>query len=286
MASCSKIEWTDCTWNPVTGCTKISSGCKYCYAERMAKRLKAMGNASYFNGFDLTIHERLLELPLRWKKPRSVFVNSMSDIFHEQLPFDFICKVFDVMKQASRHRFQVLTKRSQRLFEFSEKLPWPDNVWMGVTVESIGYTYRIDHLRQTGARLKFLSIEPLLGPMPSLDLSAIDWVIAGGESGPGARPMSPAWLIDIRDQCIEAGVPFFFKQWGGTNKKKTGRLLDGRTWNQLPDVTERLQRRAGAVSSYSTIARNHLSRHTLSISMAFVEYWEISLLAGDLPCEF
>lgn len=237
MASHSKIEWTDCTWNPVTGCTKISSGCKNCYAERMAKRLKAMDNPSYFNGFNLTIHERLLDLPLRWKKPRSVFVNSMSDMFHEELPFDFIRRVFDVMERASQHRFQILTKRSQRLLEFSKKLSWPDNVWMGVTVESARYTHRIEHLRQSGARLKFLSIEPLLGPIPYLDFSNIDWVIAGGESGPGARPMSSAWLIDIRDQCLKAGVPFFFKQWGGTNKKKAGRLLGGRTWDQLPDVT-------------------------------------------------
>jgi protein gp37 len=237
MATCSKIEWTDCTWNPVTGCTKISSGCMNCYAERMAGRLKAMGNPSYVNGFDLTIHERLLDLPLRWKSPKAVFVNSMSDLFHEGLPLDFIPRVFDVMAQASQHRFQILTKRSQRLLEFSDMLRWPANVWMGVTVESARYTHRIDHLRQTGARLKFLSIEPLLGPIPDLDLSAIDWVIAGGESGPGARPMSRAWLIEIRDQCIDAGVPFFFKQWGGLNKKKAGRLLDSRTWDQLPELT-------------------------------------------------
>jgi protein gp37 len=230
----SKIEWTESTWNPLTGCTKISPGCKHCYAERIALRLQAMGQSNYRNGFKLTIHEHVLEVPLKWKTPQMVFVNSMSDLFHEEVPIEFIKKVFDVMAKASWHTFQVLTKRSGRLLELDAQLTWPENVWMGVSVENKEYTSRIDHLRQTHAKIKFLSLEPLLGPLSNLNLSGIHWVIAGGESGPRARPMERAWVIEIRDQCQKAKVPFFFKQWGGVNKKKTGRVLDGRTWDELP----------------------------------------------------
>lgn len=235
--SSSKIEWTDSTWNPLTGCNKVSPGCKYCYAERMAARLKAMGNPNYRNGFQLTLHEHALNLPLTWKTPQFIFVNSMSDLFHEDVPLEFILRVFDVMRQASWHAFQVLTKRSHRLAELSPQIQWPDNVWMGVSVENANYTFRIDHLRQTQAKIKFLSLEPLLGPIPNLNLSGINWVIVGGESGPSARPMDEEWVIDIKDQCLEHEVPFFFKQWGGKNKKKTGRLLEGRTWDAVPSAT-------------------------------------------------
>lgn len=236
MAQNSKIEWTQCTWNPVTGCTKISTGCKNCYAERMALRLKAMGQPNYRNGFRVTKHPHVLQLPLRWKRPRTVFVNSMSDLFHKAIDFDFISSVFDVMHHAHQHQFQVLTKRSARLLQLGYKLNWPENVWMGVTVETEDLTFRIDDLRQTPAAVKFLSLEPLLGPIPDLDLTGIDWVIVGGESGPGARPLQREWVTDIRDQCLDAQVPFFFKQWGGVNKKKTGRILEGRTWGQVPKL--------------------------------------------------
>jgi len=234
MAANSAIEWTESTWNPLTGCTKISPGCKHCYAERMALRLKAMGQPNYLNGFDLTLHENALELPLKWKKPQTIFVNSMSDLFHKDVPVDFILKTFDVMRRADWHNFQVLTKRSERLLELSPMLPWRPHIWMGVSVETIGYTTRIEHLRQTGAMVKFLSLEPLLGPLPGLNLEGIDWVIVGGESGPGARRMDAAWVLEIRDQCQRANVPFFFKQWGGTRKKKAGRELEGRTWDEMP----------------------------------------------------
>jgi protein gp37 len=234
MAAGSTIEWTEATWNPLTGCTKISPGCRRCYAERMSLRLRAMGQPNYANGFALALHENTLAVPLRWKKPRRVFVNSMSDLFQDGVPLDFIRSVFKVMKTAHQHQFQILTKRSDRLAELSAKLHWAPNIWMGVIVENRKYTSRIDHLRQTGARVKFLSLEPLLGPLAKLDLAGIDWVIVGGESGPGARPMAPGWVKDIRDQCIESGVAFFFKQWGGTKKKRTGRVLDGRTWNEYP----------------------------------------------------
>jgi protein gp37 len=234
MAHKTSIEWTESTWNPLTGCTKISPGCKHCYAERMALRLEAMGQANYVNGFQLTLHEEALELPLRWKKPQTIFVNSMSDMFHAKVPSEFILQAFDVMRRAHWHRFQVLTKRADRLANLSMELPWADNIWMGVSVESEEYAYRIDHLRETGASIKFLSLEPLLGPLDNLELDGIDWVIAGGESGPGARLMDPEWVISIRNQCVEAEVPFFFKQWGGVWKKKFGRTLEGRTWDQMP----------------------------------------------------
>lgn len=238
MARNSKIEWTGSTWNPVTGCTKISAGCKNCYAERMALRLQAAGVTNYRNGFRLTLHEHTLKIPLSWRQPKMIFVNSMSDLFHKDVPLEFISRIFGVMCQAPNHRFQVLTKRSKRLLELSPSLPWPQNVWMGVTVENAGYTFRIDHLKQTNAAIKFISFEPLLGPISHLDLEGIDWVIVGGESGPGARPMNPKWVIDIRDQCLAAHVPFFFKQWGGVNKKKTGRKLQGRTYNQMPQSSK------------------------------------------------
>jgi protein gp37 len=234
MGAKSTIEWTESTWNPVTGCTKISPGCDHCYAERLALRLQAMGQPNYADGFRLTVQEHMLELPLRWKLPQVIFVNSMSDLFHKDVPAEYIERVFDVMRRASQHRFQVLTKRSQRLARLSSKLSWQPNIWMGVSVESQEYTFRIDHLRETEARIKFLSLEPLLGPLTKLNLEGIDWVIVGGESGPGARVMRREWVLDIRDQCKDAGVPFFFKQWGGTNKKKAGRILDNRTWDEMP----------------------------------------------------
>lgn len=236
MATHSGIEWTESTWNPLTGCDKISPGCKHCYAERMALRLQAMGQANYAHGFQLTLHPHTLERPLEWKKPQIIFVNSMSDLFHQEVPFDFIQQIFEVMRRASWHQFQILTKRSERLSELNAQIEWPHNVWMGVSVESSQYTFRIDHLRQTGAHVKFLSLEPLLGPLPNLNLDDIDWVIVGGESGPGARPIAEAWVVEIRDQCLASEVPFFFKQWGGTRKKKTGRTLQGHTWNQMPAV--------------------------------------------------
>ncbi|MFN2453317.1 MAG: DUF5131 family protein [Pyrinomonadaceae bacterium] len=234
MGAKSSIEWTESTWNPVTGCTKISPGCKHCYAERLALRLQAMGQRNYVNGFALTVQEHALELPLRWKKPQVIFVNSMSDLFHKKVPTDFILRVFDVMRRAHWHRFQILTKRSDRLLALSPQLPWQPNIWMGVSVENQDYAFRIDHLRQTRAHTKFLSLEPLLGPLPNLNLTDIDWAIVGGESGPGSRVMSQSWVTDIRDQCVSANVAFFFKQWGGTNKKRAGRSLEGRTWDQMP----------------------------------------------------
>jgi len=239
----SAIEWTESTWNPITGCTKISPGCKHCYAERMAARLKAMGQPNYVNGFRLTLHEHVLEAPLHWKRPQTIFVNSMSDLFHREVPFAFISSIFDVMANAPHHRFQVLTKRSKRLLELSSKLPWPSNVWMGVSVESSDYVFRIDHLRETGACVKFISFEPLLGPISDLDFEGIDWAIVGGESGPKARHMEPEWVREIRKHCLSAKVPFFFKQWGGVNKKRAGRVLDGRTWDQMPTVGVRAGRR-------------------------------------------
>ena len=234
MSNKSSIEWTESTWNPVTGCTKVSPGCQHCYAERMAKRLKAMGQPNYVNGFTLTLHEHTLEVPLRWKKPQMIFVNSMSDLFHKDVPAWFIQETFDVMRRAHWHEFQVLTKRSERLLELSLSITWPDNVWMGVSVESQDYVFRINDLRKTQARIKFVSFEPLLGPLPGLNLRGIDWAIVGGESGPGARPMQKDWVLGIQTQCQRECVPFFFKQWGGINKKKSGRLLDGRTWDDLP----------------------------------------------------
>ena len=234
MAVGSKIEWTDATWNPVTGCNKVSPGCKLCYAERLAKRLRATGMVKYRNGFAVTLHPDALETPSQWRKPRTIFVNSMSDLFHYQVPDEFVREVFGVMERAHWHRYQVLTKRPERAVALSAELSWPQQIWLGVSVESNQYLHRIDRLRECGAATKFLSLEPLLGPLPDLNLDGIDWVIVGGESGPGARPMEAEWARDIRDQCIEAGVPFYFKQWGGVFKKRHGRELDGRTWDEMP----------------------------------------------------
>lgn len=234
MAHGSEIEWTESTWNPVTGCSKISPGCKNCYAERMALRLQAMGQPNYRNGFEVTLQPHMLELPLRWRKPQRIFVNSMSDLFHERVPLSYIQQVFAVMRAAHWHRFQLLTKRAERLQEIESQIAWPSNVWMGVSVESRAYAGRIDALRAAGAAVKFLSLEPLLEAIPHLDLSGIHWMIAGGESGPHARPVRPEWITNLRDQCRRAGVAFFFKQWGGRNKKKTGRMLEGRTWDEMP----------------------------------------------------
>lgn len=244
MAQSSAIEWTDATWNPVTGCTKISQGCKYCYAQRMAKRLHAMGNKRYQNNFAVTLHEDLIRLPLAWRSPRRIFVNSMSDLFHAKVSDSFIRRVFETMERAHWHTFQILTKRSDRLSSLARRLPWPDNVWMGVSVESTEVTYRVAHLATVPAAVRFLSVEPLIGPIPRLRLSGVDWVIVGGESGPKARPCNPEWVREIRDRCQAAGVPFFFKQWGGKRKTTTGRVLDDRTWDELPIPRQRRRKAA------------------------------------------
>ena len=241
MAGLSAIEWTESTWNPVTGCTKISRGCQHCYAERMARRLKAMGQRRYRRGFNLTLHPDVVQAPLSWREPQMIFVNSMSDLFHRDVPADFIQGVFEVMRQASRHTFQILTKRAARLASLAERLPWPDNVWVGVTVEASDYVQRIDFLQQAPAAVRFLSLEPLLGPIGSLPLDGIDWVIVGGESGPRSRPMRAEWALAIRDQCLAANVPFFFKQWGGVQRTRAGRQLDGRTWDQYPQARQAAQ---------------------------------------------
>jgi protein gp37 len=230
----AKRVWA--SWNPATGCTKVSPGCAHCYAERMALRLKEMGQGKYRNGFAPTTHPDLLSLPLSWKRPRMIFVNSMGDLFHDAIPLSYIKEVFAVMEEAPRHVFQLLTKRSERLAEVTPLLPWPDNVWMGVTVENADYTSRIGDLVKTPARVRFLSVEPLLGPIDKLPLSGIHWVVVGGESGPHARPMRKEWVIAVRDQCREAGVAFFFKQWGGTNRKKSGRMLDGKIYDEMPEI--------------------------------------------------
>ncbi len=234
MGDHSGIEWTDATWNPVTGCTKVSPGCKHCYAERLAHRLQAMGNPRYVNDFAVTLHPDQLTLPLRWRQPRRIFVNSMSDLFHEEVPEDYIRRAFDVMVRASWHVFQVLTKRSERLAALAPRLPWASNIWQGVSVENAEYTWRVEHLTTVPAAVRFLSVEPLLGPIPGLQLDGIHWVIVGGESGGGRRAMAAEWASEIRDQCLAAGVPFFFKQWGGRTPKAGGRELDGRTWDEMP----------------------------------------------------
>jgi len=234
MATNSHIEWTDATWNPVTGCTKISPGCKHCYAERLSMRLKAMGQPNYRNGFKLTVQPQMLDLPLRWKTPKRIFVNSMSDLFHKDVPTDYIKRVFDAMNKAHWHQYQVLTKRSERLLELDSILRWQPQIWMGVSVETERYKYRIDDLRKTDAQVKFVSLEPLLASLGKLNLKGIDWAIVGGESGPGARTIESQWVTEIRDQCVRADVAFFFKQWGGVQKKKTGRTLEGRTWDEMP----------------------------------------------------
>ena len=234
MSDGSHIEWTDATWNPVTGCTKVSQGCKHCYAERFAERFRGVNGHPFEQGFDFRLWPDRLNLPLAWSAPRRIFVNSMSDLFHELVPLDFVQKVFQTMRRARWHTFQVLTKRADRLLNLSPSLEWPTNVWMGVSVERSDYAWRIDRLRRTGAAVKFLSLEPLIGPLDSLDLSGIDWVIVGGESGPGARPMERKWVVSIRRQCRAQRVPFFFKQWGGVLKQRAGRVLDGRTYDEFP----------------------------------------------------
>lgn len=243
MADKSAIEWTEATWNPTTGCDRISSGCDNCYAMTLAKRLKAMGSAKYQTdgdprtsgpGFGVALHPDALDIPRRWRDPRTVFVNSMSDLFHARVPFSYVQQVFDVMRETPRHTFQVLTKRAARLAKVAHDLDWPPNVWMGVSVEDDSQRSRIDFLRQVPAAVRFISAEPLLGPLPQLDLAGMDWLIAGGESGQGCRPMEGAWVADLRDQCDRAGTAFFFKQWGGRTPKAGGRLLDGRTWDEMP----------------------------------------------------
>lgn len=232
----SSIEWTEMTWNPTTGCTKISAGCKYCYAEVMAKRLQAMGVDKYKNGFEVGIHEDALSIPFSWKGSKLVFVNSMSDLFHPEIPTEFIKRVFQVMNENPQHTFQVLTKRAERLYEIHQDLEWTKNIWMGVSIEDHRVIDRIDFLRETGAKIKFLSCEPLIGPLMNMNLENINWVIVGGESGRKARPIKEWWVWDIRQQCQEAGVAFFFKQWGGINKKKSGRDLGGRVYDEMPII--------------------------------------------------
>lgn len=243
MADRSTIEWTEATWNPVTGCDRVSAGCEHCYAMTLAKRLKAMGSAKYQNdgdprtsgpGFDVTIHPQALDEPYRWRNPRTVFVNSMSDLFHARVPIDFIRDVFDVCRDTPHHTYQVLTKRSLRLRRVADKLDWPQNLWMGVSVENAAALPRVDHLRAVPAAVRFLSCEPLLGPLAGLDLDGIHWVIAGGESGPNYRPVNVNWVRGIRDNCQKADVAFFFKQWGGRTPKTFGRELDGRRWDEMP----------------------------------------------------
>jgi protein gp37 len=274
MASNSHIEWTDATWNPVTGCTKISPGCKHCYAERLAKRLKAMGQQNYRNGFELTLQPQMLELPVHWKSPRRIFVNSMSDLFHDEVPESYIMQVFDVMVRAPWHQYQVLTKRSERVLALSKKLPWAPQIWMGVSVENEKYTYRIQDLRATAAHLKFLSLEPLLGPLRKLNLKGIDWAIVGGESGPGARPVDPAWVADLRDQCMKANVPFFFKQWGGVQKKKTGRILEGRTWTRCllaPSWWRYKENKWRNKALYCEYGREAVTGHLIATKREFIQ---------------
>lgn len=247
MGSRSQIEWTETTWNPTTGCDKVSSGCDNCYALTLAKRLKAMGSAKYQTdgdprtsgpGFGVAIHPISLGEPFQWREPRLVFVNSMSDLFHARVPFDFIQRVFDVMAATPRHTYQILTKRTRRLRRIADRLPWPNNVWLGTSVENEEVLWRVDELRRVPAHVRFLSCEPLLGPLPDLDLDGIHWLIVGGESGPGSRPIDEAWVTHIRDHCVQRCVPFFFKQWGGRTPKAGGRVLQGRTWDELPHSRE------------------------------------------------
>lgn len=234
MSQKTKIEWTEYSWNPVTGCSKISDGCKNCYAEKMANRLKSMGNRRYRNGFEITFQEDLLEIPFKWKKPRMVFVNSMSDLFHESIPLDYIQKVFTTMNMCPQHTFQILTKRSKQILEYSSKLNWTHNIWMGVSIENNKVFDRLYDLIKTNAKTKFISFEPLLEKIYMDTLSGVDWVIVGGESGPKSRKMKEEWATQIRDKCIEENIPYFFKQWGGMYKKKNGRLLEGIEWSDMP----------------------------------------------------
>jgi protein gp37 len=234
MAGTSSIEWTEATWNPVTGCSKVSQGCKHCYAARMAKRLQAMGNSRYANGFNVTLHRDLIEAPYSWRKPRKVFVNSMSDLFHEDVPFEFIEKVFTTMADTPQHTYQILTKRTERLSILAESLNWSENIWIGTSVENEAVLNRITNLRKVPAKIRFLSCEPLIGPLDKINLDGIHWVIVGGESGPGARPMEADWVRSIRDQCKAQEVAFFFKQWGGVQKHRYGRVLDNEVYDEYP----------------------------------------------------
>jgi protein gp37 len=243
MGDKSAIEWTEATWNPVTGCTKVSPGCKNCYAERLSMRLQSMGNPRYARGFELTLQPDQVELPLKWRRPRRIFVNSMSDLFHEAVPDEFIRSVFDVMNRAHWHHFQVLTKRAKRLAELASGLQWGQNIWQGVSVESAGYLWRVQHLRRVPAKVRFLSVEPLLGAIPELSLEGIDWVIVGGESGPRHRTIREEWVTDIRDQCRQQRVAFFFKQWGGRTSKSGGNMLEGRRWMEYPSTKHTVEMR-------------------------------------------
>jgi protein gp37 len=276
MGLASSIEWTEATWNPIAGCTVLSPGCTNCYAMRMAHRLALMGQDKYrattrisggrakWTG-KIVLDERSLVLPRTWAKGRLVFVNSMSDLFHDAVPLDFIQRIFGVMEETPQHTYQILTKRAERLSKLSAKLRWPRNVWMGVSVESQNYWSRVEHLRHTGARVRFLSLEPLLGPISTLELDNIQWVIAGGESGPNARPMLPDWVRSIRDACIAQGVAFHFKQWGGVNKKATGRVLDKRTWDDMPITTgDDCQSDNRSLSNGRTIKGNHSDARRLA----------------------
>ncbi len=238
MADNSSIEWTNATWNPVTGCSKVSPGCAHCYAETFAKRWRGIPGHPYEQGFDLRLWPERLNQPLRWRRPRMIFVNSMSDVFHEDIPTEYIHEIFATMATASWHTFQILTKRHERLVEMADELPWPDNVWMGVTIENRRFVHRADFLRRVPAAVRFISAEPLLGALEGLELDHLHWLIAGGESGPRHRAVKPEWITGLRDQCLETGVPFFFKQWGGNRSKSGGRLLDGRTWEEFPAVRE------------------------------------------------
>jgi protein gp37 len=234
VADRSAIEWTEATWNPVTGCTQVSPGCAHCYAKTFAERWRGVPGHPYEQGFELKLWPERLDQPLRWRRPRVIFVNSMSDLFHEEIPEAFIEEVFRVMGKADRHVFQILTKRHERLLELCHQLPWPPNVWMGVSIENRRFVHRADYLRQVPAAVRFISAEPLLGSLEDLDLSGVDWLIAGGESGPGHRPVHEEWLIELRDRCSQEKVAFFFKQWGGARPKSGGRLLDGRSWDEMP----------------------------------------------------
>ncbi len=236
MSASSTIEWTNATWNPITGCTKVSQGCKHCYAERFAERFRGVPGHPYEQGFDLRMWPDRLTLPLQWPEPRRIFVNSMSDLYHERVPLGFITAVFDTMVQARWHTFQILTKRATRLAQLGPTLPWQSNIWQGVSIENMDVAWRADELRKVPAEVRFLSLEPLLGPLDYLDLTGIQWVIVGGESGPGARPMKKQWIRSLRDRCRREAVPFFFKQWGGPIKSRTGRILDGKTWDEMPSV--------------------------------------------------
>lgn len=236
MPAETAIEWTESTWNPVTGCSEVSPGCAHCYAKTFAERWRGIAGHPYEQGFDLRLWPTRLDYPVKWKRPRMIFVNSMSDLFHEDIPFEYVKRVFAVMHEASHHTFQILTKRHERLSELAPLLDWPPNVWMGVSIENKRWVLRADHLREVPAAVRFISAEPLLGPLTGLDLMGVDWLIAGGESGPRHRPVHADWIRGLREDCHKKGVAFFFKQWGGIRAKSGGRLLDGREWNEMPRV--------------------------------------------------